>query len=141
MATPAWTGTFFLGLTCFCSTAASARTWHVTHEALGDVSSIQAAIDSSAAGDTVLVGPGTYRENLDLSGKNIWLHSADGPNATLIDGSNLAESAVLIDQGESNECVLEGFTITGGKGHSVGTPTISSCRTPLLIGEVEPHWG
>ena len=44
---------------CYGQTA-SAETWHVTIDGLGDVPTIQAAIDSAAADDTVLVGPGHY---------------------------------------------------------------------------------
>ena len=36
------------------------RTWSVNAEGTGDAPSIQAAIDSCAAGDTVLAAPGTY---------------------------------------------------------------------------------
>src|SRR5262245_30104884 len=105
-----------LPLGCFYSMTALARTWHVP----ADAPAIQTAIDSSASGDTVLVGPGIYNENIHLLGKNIWLHSEAGPDVTSIDGSSLAESVVLINSSETSACVLEGFTITGGKGHVLG---------------------
>jgi parallel beta helix pectate lyase-like protein len=119
----------------FFPTGASARTWHVTGHPSGDAPTIQAAIDSSAAGDTVLVAPGTYVENINLSGKDILLRSTGGPEVTIIDGSNVQESAVLFISGESNACVLEGFTITGGKGHLFGT---SSSGGGALIYNASP---
>jgi len=114
------TSVAILALSLFFPILASARTWHVTGHPNGDAPTIQAAIDSSASGDTVLVASGTYNENIHLIGKNIWLHSQSGPDVTTIDGSQIAESVVVIDSSESNACVLEGFTITGGKGHIFG---------------------
>jgi hypothetical protein len=37
-----------------------ARTWYIQPDALGDAPTIQAGVDSAAAGDTVLVACGTY---------------------------------------------------------------------------------
>ena len=36
-----------------------------------DYSSIQSAINSSVNGDTILVAPGNYLENINFTGKNI----------------------------------------------------------------------
>jgi len=93
----------------------------------GDHSTIQEGITESRNGDTVLVAPGEYFENLNLEGKNILLASwflNDGDlehvNNTIINGSSPAHSdsasCILIVSGENENCVVAGFTITGGKG-------------------------
>ena len=39
---------------------APARTWYVAADGSGDAPTIAAAVDSSANGDVILVGPGTH---------------------------------------------------------------------------------
>ena len=41
-------------------------------------SSIQSGIDAAVDGDIVLVGDGTYRENVDFRGKEITVQSENG---------------------------------------------------------------
>ena len=80
--------------------------------------SVQRGIDTALAGDTVVVGPGTYLETVRLRGKDIVLRST-GPldpivgDRTIIDG-NGAHVAVVFDGTETASCVLEGFTVTRG---------------------------
>jgi parallel beta-helix repeat protein len=93
-----------------------ARTWYVTlDDGSGDAVTIQAGIDSASAGDTVMVHPGTYVENIDFLGKTIVVTSEYGPDSTVIDG-NQAGSVVTFSSGETVNSVLEGFTITNGSG-------------------------
>ncbi|MHC4946410.1 MAG: right-handed parallel beta-helix repeat-containing protein, partial [Planctomycetota bacterium] len=80
-----------------------------------DHGTIQEAIDQAVNGDTIIVRPGTYVENLDYSGKEIAIQSEQGPESTVIDG-NQDGSVVVFQNGEGPAAVLEGFTITNGNG-------------------------
>src|SRR5688500_432726 len=89
--------------------------------------SIQAAIDSAVPGDTVLVAPGRYYENIRFKGKGIVVASqfsrtrdAADIERTIIDGSRPAHpdtgTVVRFVNLEDSTAVLEGLTITGGTG-------------------------
>lgn len=80
-----------------------------------DYPTIQQGIGAALGGDTVLVEPGTYVENIDFLGKAISVTSSGGIVMTVIDG-NQAGSVVSFSSGESYDSVLDGFTITNGNG-------------------------
>lgn len=86
-----------------------------------DYNTIQQGINSSTNGDTVLVSPGTYFENINFNGKNIVLGSlfiSTGDTSyisqTVIDG-NEQGCVVVFENGEDSTTVLSGLTITHGK--------------------------
>ncbi|PIE51080.1 hypothetical protein CSA37_01240 [Candidatus Fermentibacteria bacterium] len=80
-----------------------------------DYSQIQSAIDAAAAGDTVLVSPGTYNENINFSGKSVVVASTDGPETTIIDAQG-SGSVVRFTSSETRDAVLNGFTLQNGTG-------------------------
>jgi len=100
-------------------------------------STIQEAIDHAIDGDTILVYPGTYIENINFFGKNITVCSlllttgdVSYISQTIIDG-NQNGSVVTFVSGEDTTSVLAGFTITNGyTGHGGGIYCIEhSCPT------------
>ena len=93
----------------------------------GNYTEIQSAINASSDGDTVLVEPGSYFENINFRGKKIVLTSryylTNDPAtiwATVINGSTPAQpdsgSCVIFNNNEDSTTVLQGFTLTGGNG-------------------------
>lgn len=103
----------------------------------GDLPNIQTGIVWAAQGDTVLVEPGTYPENLYFNKSNLLLTSryAFNPDTAIIDstvinGSNLTRgkdngSVVFFTSGVDSSSRLIGFTLRGGTGTAVtaGTET------------------
>jgi parallel beta-helix repeat protein len=79
-----------------------------------DRPTIQSAINVAAFGDTVLVAPGTYVENINFGGKAITVRSESGPEVTIIDGRN-ADSVLSFTSGEGRDSVLNGFTLQNGR--------------------------
>jgi hypothetical protein len=85
-----------------------------------DYPNIQQAIDAAMNGDTVLVQPGIYVENIDFLGKAITVKSEQGADVTVIDGGSPVKpdyrSCVLFQNKEGLDSLLEGFTLTNGMG-------------------------
>ena len=88
---------------------AEGKTWHILNDGSGDAPTIQAGVDSGTVGDTVLVAPGTYYENVDSLGNGLTLLSAGGPAMTVIDGTQ--RGSVIRITGNSR---VQGFTLQNG---------------------------
>jgi len=96
------------------STTSFGRIWRVYQDGSGDIPTIQAGIDTASSGDTVLVSPGTFNEQINFRGKGIVVKSDLGPSGTIIDASPIGGDVVTFSSGETRSAVLSGFKITGG---------------------------
>ena len=110
----------------------------ITRHVPSQFPTIQAAIQAAASGDTVLVQPGTYTENIDFQGKNVSVSGA-GAEVTTIHGTGVGP-VVVFRSGEGPGALLQGFTVRGGVGGSeflmgeaggidirAASPTIRDC--------------
>jgi hypothetical protein len=94
------------------------RTITVDNDGPADFNSIQAAIDYSNDGDTILVGTGIYNEEIGFNGKIVVVSSTDPNDAnvvenTVIDAGGVGRPVTFSGR-ERHDCLLTGFTITGG---------------------------
>ncbi len=119
------------------SSLAVADTWTVSATGKADFTTIQQAVNAASDFDDVLVMPGTYTgsgsEVVDMLGKEIWLHSSDGPEVTIINGID-GLRGIVCDSGETSNTVIEGFTVTdcwseGGSAMRIydTSPTVKDC--------------
>jgi hypothetical protein len=114
---------------------------------------IQADIDAAVNGDTVTVAQGTYYENIDVGGKSITLRSTDPNDPSVVAGTVIdaeeSGTVVTFPDIESANCVLAGFTITGGEAPDCGggiccwnaTLTINNCIFTGNVAENEDGAG
>ena len=100
--------------------AAAAVTIHVP----ADYDTVGAALDAAVDGDTIVVAPGTYEEELDFEGKDVALVSSGGPEVTTLTGAG-AHRVFIVGPGGR----VEGFTITGS------TTTETTPTGQVLIGD------
>ena len=113
--------------------AASADTLRVPSQ----YATIGAAMTAATNGDTVLVADGTYtgagNTNLWFNGKTITVRSENGPENCVIDCEGAGRGFMF--SGEPPASVVNGFTITNGRGSDGGAifmyynsnPTILNC--------------
>ena len=118
---------FLIFLVIFCLPGLSlGRIITVDDDAPADFANIQDAIDMASYGDTVMVHPGTYYENISFNGKNIILTSTDPNDQAIVESTIISSdidedpctdngSAVIFNGDENENCILSGFTVTGSK--------------------------
>ena len=76
----------------------------------------------------VIVGPGTYSEDLTWPADDLWVRSTEGAAKTTISGSGTAP-VLTVAEGSSTLATLEGFTLSGGGGRQVTSSGTSGGTT------------
>jgi nitrous oxidase accessory protein len=76
----------------------------------GKYSTISEAVKAANAGDTILVSPGTYVENVAVD-KPLKIVSTNGAQATVVKASDTSKDVFLLG---SSDISIQGFTIMGG---------------------------
>ena len=115
---------------------------------------VQDAIDAAPEEQEsrIIVEPGTYYENINLSGRPAMLTGTDPGNpdtvqATVLDGSANEASVITVDSGEDDRTVIRGLTVRNGKGENFlaggihienATPLIERNR---IVSNTAEIWG
>ncbi|MDH4036962.1 MAG: right-handed parallel beta-helix repeat-containing protein [Candidatus Krumholzibacteria bacterium] len=101
----------------FASTAPQATTRLVKPDGTGIAATIQAGVDASAPGDTVLLAPGTFtgpgNRDVRYNGKAITITSQNGAAATIIDCQGLGRGFMFVNN-ETAGSRLSHVTIKNG---------------------------
>jgi hypothetical protein len=116
--------------------------WTVDLAGGGDFTAIQPALDASIDGDEIIVKPGVYEVERPITYRSrmVTLRSEAGPLSTIIRRSPPpvdpeTGSVCVFESRETENAVLEGFTLNGGDATRGGgilvasaTPAIRNCR-------------
>lgn len=100
--------------TVFVDSANTAGPWDGSEDY--PYQTIQAGIDAALDGDTVLVAPGTYTENIDFNNKSVALISTKGADSTVIRPADqgLRTIRVVDSDGAYPVIQISGFTFDTG---------------------------
>ncbi|GBE30584.1 MAG TPA: right-handed parallel beta-helix repeat-containing protein [Bacteroidetes bacterium] len=128
----------FIKTLCFCAMIIMviSPAFATTHNVPADFNTIQSGLDASASGDTVLVQPGTYYENIDWPDINgIKLIAAGiaciyNSNPTIInctlDGNSVGEGGGGVACSNSSSPTIINSSITNNTGEGIDTNDVGS---------------
>lgn len=129
--------TLVLAWTCLLLTIpCSAATIVVDPNGSADYTTIQAAINASWDGDTVIVRPSTYNEAIKFNGRRITLTSKNPDDEGIVSSTIITSSpgpVVTFDFSEGLISFITGFTITGYGTHwTTGTGIYCDYASPTI---------
>jgi len=110
---------------CAFASVASARTIYVPD----DYEKIQWAIDNASAGDTIIVRPGTYNENVVVS-KSLEIRSySQNLSDTIVKANNSNDHVFHVT---ADNVYINGFTVTGANGLDTAGIYLSSSNNSRI---------
>jgi hypothetical protein len=127
----------------------AAHIWWVDPNGSADFNNIQAAINSSGTGDTIIVKPGTYSQNLAFNHKAVTVTSQDPNVPSIVQSTIITVSSghcVTFDSAEDSNSVITGFTIKAiagrgidcnGTSPSISKNVIKNCASSGIYGELD----
>ena len=90
------------------------RTWHVDDDLVdypaADFTKIQDAVDAASSGDTIIVYPGIYTENVDVNKDHLTIQSQNGAETTIVQAANPDDHVFEIT---ANYVNVRGFMVRG----------------------------
>ena len=93
------------------------KTWHVDDDLAdypnADFTKIQDAVNAASAGDTIIVYPGTYTENVDVNKDHLTIQSENGADSTIVQAANPDDHVFEVTADYVN---ITGFMVKGPTG-------------------------
>jgi nitrous oxidase accessory protein len=103
-----------------------AESWTVDANGSGDFRSIVDAVAAASPGDTIIVNPGTYSENVVVD-KGVTIKSQMGAENTIVCTPDPFSGQPVIDV-MAGEVTVSGFTVTGTYGYGGGGIYLNSVQ-------------
>jgi parallel beta-helix repeat protein len=104
----------------------SPKTWYVDDDLAdypdADFTKIQDAVDAASSGDTIIVYPGTYIENVDVNKDHLTIQSESGAEATVVQAANPDDHVFEITASYVN---ITGFTCVNASEYTPAEPWFS----------------
>jgi parallel beta-helix repeat protein len=98
------------------------KTWHVDDDLVdyptADFTKIQDAVNAASPGDTIMVYPGTYTENVDVNKDHLTIQSENGAEKTIVQAPALSDGPdpdSFVFKITADYVTFDGFTVKGGE--------------------------
>ena len=104
----------------------------------GGYASIQAAIDASSDGDTIVVASGTWTENLDVN-KDVTIQGVNnhGVDGTAVRGAETIINGQIVINAAG--VTIDGVKLVGDAAGSLGDTAVEVRRQQFLAGQLDPR--
>jgi len=97
---------------------------------------IQSAIDAAQSGETIILNPGLYRENIEISDKTVMLRSIDPNDPNYVDSTIIQAdmNEPVLTSGEYTwACEIAGLTLQAGSVGVMGMATDATFRNCRIV--------